>query len=130
MKEMIDEIMGTSNELNLGILPEFFKKKCLESTWESYNPYQYQSRTKINTKNIYDKEDIFKFEVLEHKTVIASGTFNGSPFQSGVRFNIRINEHINEIINTISHYMSLEEYRDSYSDIKLVRHNKYSNVNR
>lgn len=128
MKDMIDEVMGMDNPLNLGILPEFFKKKCVESTWESYNPHQYQSRTKINSKNIYDKEDIFKFEVLERKEVVASGMFNGSPFQSGVRFNIRINEHINEIINVITFYMSLDKYQDKYADIKLERYNKYPSI--
>jgi len=130
MKEMMDHLMKMSGELKLGMLPEFFKKKCIASTWESYNPHQYQARGKVYTKNIYDKEDIFKFDVLAHKEVVASGTFNGSPFQSGVRFNIRINDLINPIIDHITNYMSLDEYQHEYADVKLIRHNKYSNTKR
>ena len=55
MKEMMTEIMGMTEPLKLGILPEFFKEKCLLSTWESYNPNYYQSKNKLYTKNIFDK---------------------------------------------------------------------------
>jgi len=118
--------MGMSEVLKLGILPEFFKEKCQTSTWESYNPNYFQSKNKTFTKNIFDKQDILKFEVLVYKEVIASGFFDGSLFQTGVRRNINIKEIIPQLIKTIGYHMSLDEYTSEYAGVKLVRHNKYS----
>jgi hypothetical protein len=126
IREMMTDIMGMSEQVELGILPEFFKKKCILSTWDSYNPNYYQSKNKLYTKNIYDKQDILKFEVLVYKEIICSGTFDGSVFQSGVRRNINIKEIIPLLIKTIGYYMSLDEYTVEYAGVKLVRHNKYS----
>ena len=128
IKEMMDEIMGMNKDFKLGILPEFFKEKCMTSLWEGYNPNYYQSKNKLYTKNIFDKQDIFKFEVLAHKEVITSSTFDGSLFQSGVRRSIDIREIIPQIIRTICDYMSLDEYQKECGSVKLVRHNKYSRV--
>jgi hypothetical protein len=128
IKEMLDEIMGVNAPLKLGIIPEFFKEKCMLSSWESYNPLMVQSRERWYTKNIYDKEDIFTLEVLAYKELVGVATFNGSVFQSGVRKFINIKDIIPSIVRTISTYLSLSEYTETYDNIKLGRHPRHSEV--
>ena len=124
IKEMITDIMGMTESLKLGIIPEFFKEKCVASTWESYNPNYYQSKGNSYAKNIFDKQDILTFEVLVYKEVISSGIFDGSLFQSGVRRSINIKDIIPQLIKTINYYMSLNEYTHIYDGVKLVRYNE------
>jgi hypothetical protein len=126
IKEMMDEIMGVSEQVKLGILPEFFKQKCLANTWDSYNPNYYQPKNRMYIKNIFDKQDILQFDVLVYKEVACSGFFDGSVFQSGVRRNINIKEIIPQLIKTIGYFMSLDEYAVEYGGVKLVRHNDYA----
>lgn len=119
IKDMMDEVMGTT-PLE-GIIPNFFKVKCVNNLWENYNP----NYNKQRFDNTYNKEDIFTFEVLINKELATSASFDGSVFQSNVRRNIDIRLIIPSIIKAITNCMSLDEYTKDYGDVKLRRHNNY-----
>ena len=133
LKELMDELMNGNPASTLGIIPEFFKYKCMEN---SYKPYDTETSTlynkndeftleiyKNNVNKLRDKNGDFDIDDLE-KTVIVSGTFDGNIFHQNVRYEIDIRGIIPDIINTISKYLSQKEYTKYYGDVKLTRHNK------
>lgn len=123
--EMMDEIMGMDGYIQLGIIPEFFKRKCITKSWDIYNPLQYQNRDKVWEKPEFEYKSDFNFEVLVNKEVVVSTSFNANLFHNSVRYNIDIREIIPDIVRTITHYMSLNNYTEKFGDVLLTRHNKY-----
>lgn len=121
--EMLDEIMGMGNSYELGIIPDFFKSKCVSKSWDTYNPAFYQDRVKF--KDIYEIEDNFNFDVLINDEVVASTSFSANLFQYSVRRNIDIRDIIPEIVRVISYYMELKNYTKTYGGIKLSRNNDF-----
>lgn len=133
IKEMMDEIMGMTQELTLGIIPEFFKYQCIEN---SYKPYDLQNN------DLYNKNDVFTLEVSKNnvnklknkdgqfnikdlqKDLIASATFNGKAFHPNVRVEVDIRGIIPDITNVISKYLSMKKYTHHYGDVELVRNNR------
>ena len=122
VKHMLKDIMGIDDSYNLGIIPDFFKGKCVNKTWESYNPSYYQK--KIRAKDIYEIEDNFYFEVLIDGEVVASTCFSGNLFQYNVRRKIDIKPIIPKIVRSIEYWMSQNEYTSEYADISINRENK------
>jgi len=118
------DVMGNNDGYELGIIPNFFKKKCVNKLWDSYNSAYYQSRVRV--KDIYEKEDNFNFEVMVNKEVVAATSFSANLFQYNVRRNIDIRKIIPEIVKTISYHMGLKKYTKEYGDIKLNRLNDFN----
>lgn len=132
LKEMIDDIVGVSQTIKLGIIPEFLKYGCMDN---SYNEYYGENNF------TYDKDDNFIFEVFKNNIVkvrtkisddsdnllqsevIASGGFNGNLFHPSTRYDINIKPIINDIVRIINNHMSLNKYTKVYSGVELKRFN-------
>jgi len=132
VRDMLNDIMGIKESYNLGLIPDFFKRKCVDKTWDGYNPSYYQKRVRV--KDIYEIEDTFYFEVLVDGEVVAATSFIGNLFQYNVRRKIDIKPLIPAIVRIIEEYMSLSEYTTVFNGfksksktggIKLNRHNKF-----
>lgn len=121
VREMLDEVMGMSDSYELGIIPNFFKKKCVDKLWSTYNSSYLQNT--IRVKDIYEIPDNFHFQVMVNKEVVAATSCSANLYQYNVRRNIDVRDIIPEIVRTVSHYMSLKNYTKEYSGIKLNRHN-------
>jgi len=135
IKEMIDDIMGINQEMTLGLIPDFFKYKCMDN---SYKPFYAQNN------HLNDKEDIFSLEVLKNnvnklrdkdgdfnldtirKDSIAIGMFDGKIFHPNVRYEIDIRSIIPNIIRIIQDAMSEKSYTKVYGSTSLTRYNRLS----
>ena len=117
IREMMDEIIGTNNQLKLGVIPQYLKNRCIGLIWDCYNPNYTQSR--VNKKNIYDKEDFYTFEVITRNENIVVGGFSGAEFQTGARYQIDISNEIDEIKQIIKNYLTLDTYTKKYNNIEL-----------
>lgn len=135
IKEMMDDIMGMNQHIQLGLIPEFFKYLCLRN---SDKPYYSQNN------HLTNKEDIFKLEVSKNnvnqirnedgdfnfddlqKEVMVIGMFDGTVFHPNVRYEINIRGIIPDIIRTIQKHLSMREYTKSYDSVELSRNNRLS----
>ena len=135
IKEMMDELMNGNPAYSLGLIPDFFKYKCIENSYQPYDPEAAQlynkddeftlEISKNNVNKIRDKNGQFEMSDLQ-KDIIAQGTFNGNLFHQNVRYEIDIRSMIPDIIRIIRKYLSLKEYTKYFGDVKLVRYNKLS----
>ena len=103
LKELMDKIVGV-NDYPLGIIPNHLKKKSEEYLWKFYNPYNKQ--TEVPVKNNFEKEDIYDFEIIVDKFVIAQSFFSGNFFPPQVRYQVDIKDLIPQIINEIKETLS------------------------
>lgn len=110
VKEMMDSITGMHNGDfgELGLIPNHLKNKTLEYLWNNYNPYYAQ--VEDNSKNIYEKEDNFQFEVKVDKISIGKSEFSGNVFPPKVRYAVDIKELIPLIITEIRDHLSIKSY--------------------
>jgi hypothetical protein len=133
LKEMLDEIMSTNQQLKLGLIPEYFKYRCVAN---SHKPYHLQNNTLSDKKVIFSLEisknnvnklreggNNFNIEDLE-KEVICVGSFDGNLFHPNVRYDVDIRSIIPDIIKVISKYMSFKNNTNTFGDVKLTRLNK------
>jgi|AntDeeMinimDraft_5_1070356.scaffolds.fasta_scaffold05304_3 hypothetical protein len=139
MKEMMDDIMGVNQQIKLGVIPDFFKYRCVVN---SYKPY-YNQNNYLN-----DKDDIFSLEVLKNnvnklrnknndfnlddlqKEKLVEGTFDGKMFHPNVRYEIDIRSIIPEIIGVIQDYLGSSSYTKEYGDVSLKRNNRLTQKDR
>ena len=77
------------------------KDKAVDYLWNQYNPYEKQTEDQINRTPIYDKEDIFDFEIRIDERVVASKRFTGNVYPQRVRYSVDIRELIPKIISRI-----------------------------
>jgi len=118
--EMMDELMEVSTyQYNIGLIPNFFKKLCVNKLWSSYHPKYIQTNVKV--KDNYENEDVFNFEVLVNNKIVAKSSFSANLFQYSVRRSIDIRKIIPEIIKIICYYLSLKEYTHNYGDVELIK---------
>lgn len=116
LKELMDKIVGV-NDYPLGIIPNHLKKKSEEYLWKFYNPYNKQ--TEVPVKNNFEKEDIYDFEIIVDKFVIAQSFFSGNFFPPQVRYQVDIKDLIPQIINEIKETLSKKNYTTKYADVVL-----------
>lgn len=135
IKDMMDDIMGVNQQMELGLIPEFFKYKCMDN---SHKPYYSQNN------HLANKEDIFTFEVSKNNVnklrdqngnfdladlqteSLAIGMFDGKIFHPNVRYEIDIRSIIPDIIRIIQDHLSSKSFVKSYGSVELVRNNKLS----
>jgi len=133
IKEMMDDIIGVNQDLELGLIPEFFKQQCIAN---SYKPYYSQNN------HLKDKVDIFTLSISKNnvnqlkgrdgqfniddlrKELISTGSFDGRVFHPNIRYEIDIRSIISDIIRIIQNHLSQREYTSTYGDVKLNRFNK------
>lgn len=110
LKEMMDNIAGMNNGDygSHGIIPNHLKEKSLTYLWDNYNPYFLQPEE--GSKNIFEKEDNFQFEVKVDKASVAKTQFSGNFFPPKVRYAVDVREIIPSIMSEIRHSMSQKKY--------------------
>lgn len=110
VKDMMDNIAGMSNGEygGLGIIPRHLKEKSLTYLWDNYNPYYLQQDD--SNKNIFEKEDLFQFEVKVDKQSVGLTQFSGNYFPPKVRYAVDVREIIPSIMTEIRHSLSQKKY--------------------
>lgn len=119
IKELMDRIVGMNNGDfgSMGIIPKHFKKKAIDYLWKNYNPYYPQKEDAY--KNIFEKEDIFDFEIKVDKQSVAKSRFSGNFFPPQVRYQVDIKELIPTIISEIKDSLSQKNYTKNYANVAL-----------
>ena len=100
MKECVDNCVN--------IIKSQFRDKSEDFLWDSYNLYQ-EIFEEIPTKNNYENEDFFDFEIKSNGYTLATRRFSGNDFPPKVRYSVDIRKIIPEIISEIQYYMTLKE---------------------
>jgi hypothetical protein len=106
--ENVREMMGILTNTGygrLGIIPQFFKDKCVDLQWSKHNPYQIYTKDDIQRGNS-EIVDNFSLEICDNGRSIAKSVFSGNFFQTDVRYAVDIRKIIPEIVNEISYYLS------------------------
>jgi hypothetical protein len=107
LKELMDNLVGMNLDKygglysGMGIIPSHLKKKSIEIMYRFYNPHNIYQPKNDENKNIFEKEDIFDFEIKVDKHTIAQSTFSGNFFPQQVRYQVDIKEVITNIISEI-----------------------------
>lgn len=91
------------------------KNKSLEYLWNQYNPYDKQTEDQINRTPIYDKEDIFDFEIRIDERVVAAKRFTGNVYPQRVRYSVDIRDLIPKIISRIQETLGQEKISVEYT---------------
>lgn len=117
IKELMDRLVGTNNVGNMGIIPHHLKKKAIDYLYKFYNPYYKQ--TEVVSKNNYEKEDTFDFEIRVDKGVVSESTFSGNLFPPQIRYQVDIKELIPNIISEIKDTLSKKKFTTNYADVQL-----------
>jgi len=91
------------------------KNKSLEYLWNQYNPYEKQTEDQINRTPIYDKEDIFDFEIRIDERVVAAKRFTGNVYPQRVRYSVDIRDLIPKIISRIQDTLGQEKFSVEYT---------------
>lgn len=91
------------------------KNKSLEYLWNQYNPYEKQTEDQINRTPIYDKEDIFDFEIRIDERVFAAKHFTGNVYPQRVRYSVDIRDLIPKIISLIQDTLGQEKFSVEYT---------------
>lgn len=94
------------------------KDKAVDYLWNQYNPYEKQTEDQINRTPIYDKEDIFDFEIRIDERVVASKRFTGNVYPQRVRYSVDIRELIPKIISRIQDTLGQEKISVEYGTTK------------
>jgi hypothetical protein len=110
MKELMDNICGMNNGTfgSLGIIPEYLQKKSREYLWSNYNPY-YIQKDEVS-KDIFEKEDNFQFEIKVDKVSVGKSQFSGNFFPPKVRYAVDVREIIPSIMSEIRYFMGQKNY--------------------
>lgn len=90
------------------------KKKSLEYLWGQYNAYEKQTEDQINRTPIYDKEDIFDFEIRIDERVVGARRFTGNVYPQRVRYSVDVRELIPKIISQIQYTLGQEKLHVEY----------------
>lgn len=80
------------------------KGKTWDYLWNSYNPYL-DEYPPCDTKNIYDDEDLFTFQIRVNGHSIIEKIFTGNHYPPKVRYDVDIRSVISEIINDVQETM-------------------------
>lgn len=101
------------------IIQNTMKDKSVDYLWDHYNPYKPQLQEEIPTIDVFEKEDIFDFEIRVDGKSIAKRTFTGNVYPQRVRYSVDIRKQIPTIIDRIQYTLSLENLDVEYCGIEL-----------
>ena len=119
LKELMDELTGINNGYGrMGLIPSFLKKICENITWNNYNPYNPYTNPN-DTKNIYETEHNYRFEIAYHDNVVAKSIFPGNVFHPYARTGLHIGKIIPQIIETITNTLTLKKVTRQYNSVEL-----------
>lgn len=97
------------------MIQEQLKDKAVDYLWNQYNPYEKQTEDQINRTPIYDKEDIFDFEIRIDERVVAAKRFTGNVYPQRVRYSVDIRDLIPKIITRVQDTLGQEKISVEYT---------------
>lgn len=110
LKETIDSIVVQ--------IQRFFKDKSCDYLYRYHN--YYNNEDSLNIEDVYEDEDIFKFQIKYKGRVIASRIFSGNDFPPKVRYDVDIRKIIPRIIEKIQESLSQKKYTQNYLEYDLT----------
>lgn len=103
------ELKGVHDEC-VEIINDHLKAKTVDYLWGFFNPYKEQTAEEVPRNDIYEKEDIFGFEIRVDKRPIIESKFSGNIYPPKVRYQVDIKELIPQIIREIRVGLSQKNY--------------------
>jgi hypothetical protein len=118
LKELVDDCVD--------ILKSHFKSKSYDYMYKYYNPYFYTTAednvsTEVESKNVYEDEDFFTFQILYNKKIVIEKIFTGNDYPPQVRYDVDIRKILPEIIDQIQQGLNQKEYTKEYGNYELDR---------
>lgn len=101
----------------VSIIKEHLKAKTVDYLWEFYNPYKEQSSEDIPRGDIYEKEDVYGFQIRVDKRNIIESTFTGNVYPPKVRYQVDVKELIPRIIGEIREGLTLKKYSNTWGEL-------------
>jgi len=111
IKYCIDEVVG--------MIEGQFRSKSEDYLYRYYDPYKKQTSEEIESKNIFEDEDLFSFEIKVHGKVVAQKQFSGNWYPPKVRYDVDIRKLIPGIISKIQKTLSSKNLTTEYAGIAL-----------
>ena len=111
IKYCIDEVVG--------MIEDQFRSKSEDYLYRYYNPYSTQNTEEIESKNIFEDDDLFSFEIKVHGKVVAQKQFSGNWYPPKVRYDVDIRKLIPGIISKIQKTLSSKNLTTEYAGIAL-----------
>jgi len=111
IKYCIDEVVG--------MIEDQFRSKSEDYLYRYYNPYSTQNPEDIESKDLFEEEDIFSFEIKVHGNVVAQKQFSGNWYPPKVRYGVDIRKLIPGIISKIQKTLSSKNLTTEYAGIAL-----------
>ena len=94
----------------VSMIQERMKEKSVDYIWNQFNPYDIQTTEQINRTPIFEKEDIFDFEIRIDERVVAAKRFTGNVYPQRVRYSVDIRDIIPSIISSIQETLTQEYF--------------------
>ena len=118
LKELVDDCVD--------ILKSHFKSKTYDYMYKYYNPYFYTTAednvsTEVESKNVYEDEDFFTFQILYNKKIVIEKIFTGNDYPPQVRYDVDIRKILPEIIDQIQQGLNQKYYTKEYGNYELDR---------
>ena len=110
IKEVIDDIVD--------MIQRYFKENSCEYLYRYHNYYNYKDS--LNIEDVYEDEDIFKFQIKYKGKIISSRIFSGNDFPPKVRYDVDIRKIIPKIIEKIQESLSQKKYTEKYLEYNLT----------
>ncbi len=103
------------------IIESDLKDKSTEYLYRQYNPWQKQTQEEVdaNKKDLFEKEDVFDFEIKVDDRTFSIKRFSGNMYPQRVRYSVDVRKLIPSIISTIQDTFSQENFDVEYSGIEL-----------
>jgi hypothetical protein len=94
----------------VSMIQERMVEKSVDYIWNQFNPYDVQTLEQVNRTPIFEKEDIFDFEIRVDERVVAAKRFTGNVYPQRVRYSVDIRDIIPNIIYSIQETLSQEYF--------------------
>jgi hypothetical protein len=100
------------------IIKEHLKAKTVNYLWEFFNPYKEQTEEEVPRGDIYEKEDVYGFEIRVDKKSVIESKFTGNVYPPKVRYQVDIKEIIPKIISEIREGLSQKNYSNQWGELE------------
>ena len=114
------DIVWTAEEC-VTIIQDDLKAKCVDYLYNYYNAYVVQTKDQVNPNgiNIFEKEDVYDFEIKIDGRSVAKKRFTGNNYPQKVRYSVDIRKLIPLLIRKIQEGLETENLSVEYGGVEL-----------
>ena len=114
------DIVWTVEEC-VSIIQNDLKSKCVDYLYNYYNAYVVQTKDQVNPNNIniFEKEDVYDFEIKIDGRSVAKKRFTGNNYPQKVRYSVDIRKLIPLLIRKIQEGLETENLSVEYGGVEL-----------